>query len=105
MASSFLFRIRPRICEQRRRTADVSGHGRVVRALPVLVGSEPERDCMLASPIILYDYPSVAAESPGDLYDGAEIDEILTLRILALTDDEKDEMRRSGERERRILER
>ena len=74
-------------------------------AWPVLVGAEPERDCVLASPIILSDYPSVAVESPGDLFDGAEIDEILTLRILTLTDAEKDEMRRSGERERRILER
>jgi len=72
---------------------------------PVLVGVRPERDCMLSSPIILYDYPRVADESPGDLFDGTEIDEILTLRILALTDSEKDEMRRSGPRERELLER
>ena len=31
---------------------------------------------MLSSPIILYDYPCVAAESPGDMYDATEIDEI-----------------------------
>jgi hypothetical protein len=72
---------------------------------PVLVGRPPERDCMLSSPIILYDYPRVAPESPGDLFDATEIDEILTLRILTLTDGEKEEMRRSGDRERRILER
>jgi hypothetical protein len=72
---------------------------------PVLVGKESERDCMLASPIILYDYPRVADESPSDLYDCTEIDEILTLRIQTLTETEKDEMRRSGERERRLLER
>ena len=83
---------------RRQRTAATAGPG-------LLVGAEPERDCLLASPIILSDSPSVAIESPGDLFDGAEIDEILTLRILTLTDAEKDEMRRSGERERRILER
>jgi hydrogenase maturation protease len=43
---------------------------------------------MLASPIILYDHPAIAPESPGDLFDGTEIDEILTLRILAMTDAE-----------------
>jgi hypothetical protein len=71
---------------------------------PVLVGRPPERSCMLSSPIILYDYPRVADESPIDLFDSTEIDEILTLRILTLTDAEKEEMRRSGERERRLLE-
>ena len=64
-------------------------------AWPVLVGEPGRRDVMLSSPIILYDYPEIAPESPGDLFDGAEIDEILTLRILTLTDEEKDEMRRS----------
>ena len=44
---------------------------------------------MLSSPIILYDYPQMAPESPGDFFDGTEIDEILTLRILTLTDEEK----------------
>jgi hypothetical protein len=72
---------------------------------PVLVGEEGERDTMLSSPIILYDYPQIAPESPGDLFDGAEIDEILSLRILAMTDEEKQEMRQSDERARRILER
>ncbi len=56
---------------------------------PVLVGAEGQRDTLLSSPIILYDYPQVAPESPGDLFDGTEIDEILTLRILTLTDEEK----------------
>jgi hydrogenase maturation protease len=58
-------------------------------AWPVLVGEEGSATMMLSSPIILYDYPQVAAESPGDLFDGAEIDEILSLRILTLTDEEK----------------
>jgi hydrogenase maturation protease len=60
---------------------------------------------MLSSPIILYDYPQIAPESPGDLFDGAEIDEILSLRILTMTDEEKREMRQSDERARKILER
>ena len=72
---------------------------------PVLAGDRGDRDVMLSSPIILYDYPEIAPESPGDLYDGAEIDEILSLRILTMTDQEKEEMRHSGERARRILER
>ena len=61
---------------------------------PVLVGEEGQRDTMLSSPIILYDYPEIAPESPGDLFDGAEIDEILSLRIMTMTDEEKREMRR-----------
>jgi len=72
---------------------------------PVLAGAEGSRDCMLASPIILSDYPRIAPESPGDLFDGAEIDEILTLRILTLTDQEKLEMSTADERARRLLER
>ena len=72
---------------------------------PVLVGEHGERDCILSSPIILYDYPQVAPESPGDLFDGTEIDEILTLRIMTLTDAEKRQMRAVDERARKVLER
>ena len=76
-----------------------------IKTYPVLAGTEGERDCVLSSPIILYDYPQIAAESAGDLFDGAEIDEILTLRIMTLTDDEKREMRGLDERARKMLER
>ena len=62
-----------------------------IGAWPVLVGSAGERDTMLSSPIILYDYPQIAPESAGDMFDGTEIDEILTLRIMLLTDAEKRE--------------
>jgi hypothetical protein len=72
---------------------------------PILAGAPGERNTMLSSPIILYDYPEIAPESPGDLFDGAEIDEILSLRIMTMTDDEKREMRESDERARQILER
>jgi hypothetical protein len=72
---------------------------------PVLVGAENERDLMLSSPIILYDYPQIAAESMGDFFDGTEIDEMLALRVMTLTDEEKREMRSVDERARQILER
>lgn len=74
---------------------------------PVLVGNEEAHDCdtMLSSPIILYDYPQIAPESPGDLCDSAEIDEILTLRVMTMTDSEKEEMRGVDAFARRILER
>jgi hydrogenase maturation protease len=72
---------------------------------PVLIGMQGERDTMLASPVILYDYPQIAPESPGDLFDGTEIDEILALRIMTMTDAEKHEMRHADDRARRILER
>jgi len=72
---------------------------------PILVGAAGERDTMLSSPIILYDYPEIAPESPGDLFDAAEIDEILSLRILTMTEEEKREMRESDARARQILER
>ncbi|MBS1795552.1 MAG: hypothetical protein JSS81_16980 [Acidobacteria bacterium] len=74
-------------------------------AFPVLAGPEGATDCLLAAPIILYDYPRIAAESAGDLFDGTEIDEILSLRIMTLTDAEKREMRSVDERARRLLER
>ena len=75
-----------------------------IRTWPILVGDAGARDVMLSSPIILYDYPQIAPESPGPLFDGGEIDEILSLRILTLSDDEKEQMRQD-EHTREILER
>ncbi len=75
-----------------------------LRTWPVLVGDKGERDVILSSPIILYDYPQIAPESPGPLFDGGEIDEILSLRIMTLSDDEKEQMRQD-EHTRAILER
>jgi hypothetical protein len=72
---------------------------------PVLVGEESRRDVVLASPIILYDHPSIAPESPGELYDGLEIDEILSLRTMALTDEEKREARATDPRAAAIVDR
>jgi hypothetical protein len=78
---------------------------RNIGVFPVLVGAEGERNTMLSSPIILYDYPQVAPESAGDFFDGTEMDEMLTLRVMTLTDEEKREMRNTDERARLILER
>lgn len=72
---------------------------------PVLVGRPELADTMLASPIILYDYPQIAPESPGDLFDGTEIDEILSLRIMTLSEDEKQLARAVDDRARALLER
>ncbi|HLI37793.1 MAG TPA: hypothetical protein VKV80_10705 [Streptosporangiaceae bacterium] len=76
-----------------------------VHVFPVLAGEHGSRDVMLASPILLYDYPQVAPESPGDLHDSAEIDEILSLRTLTLTDAEKREARATDPRAAAILDR
>jgi hypothetical protein len=72
---------------------------------PVLAGEAGSCDTMLASPIILYDYPQIAPQSAGALFDGTEIDEILSLRILTLTDAEKREMRETDPKARLLLER
>ena len=72
---------------------------------PVLIGDEGRRDAMLSSPIILYDHPTIAPESPGDLFDATEIDEILTLRTMALTEAEKREARATDERAAAIIDR
>lgn len=78
---------------------------------PVL-GGEPRTSSagatghvLLSSPIILPDHPQVAPESPGDLHDAAEIDEILTLRTMLLTDEEKREARATDPRAAAILDR
>jgi hypothetical protein len=84
---------------------EAAANCRNVGVYPVLAGEAGRASTILASPVILYDYPTVAPESAGDLFDSAEIDEILTLRIMALTEDEKSEMRQCDERARRILDR
>lgn len=72
---------------------------------PVLAGEERDRTAMLISPVILYDYPQVAPASHGDFFDSSEIDEMLTLRVLTLTDEEKEEIRAHNTRARELLRR
>jgi hypothetical protein len=75
------------------------------RCFPVLAGPVGTLDTVLGSPIILYDYPEIAAESAGDLFDSTEIDEILTLRVMTMTDDEKAEARATDPRAAAIIDR
>ncbi|WP_458248385.1 hypothetical protein [Streptomyces sp. MAI_2237] len=97
---------------------DLRGHADACRnefTFPVLGGEPAKSDSpagtgavghvLLASPIILPDHPQVAPESPGDLHDAGEIDEILTLRTMLLTDEEKREARATDPRAAAILDR
>lgn len=72
---------------------------------PVLVGEPGDHRTLLASPIILYDYPEVAPESPGNFFDGAEIDEMLMLRVMTMTPEEQREMHALDDQARQLLAR
>lgn len=76
-----------------------------LRVQPVLAGADETDDVVLCSPIILYDHPRTAPESPGDLFDATEIDEILSLRTRALTEAEKREARATDPRAAEIIDR
>ncbi|HEX5188538.1 MAG TPA: hypothetical protein VFW16_03295 [Streptosporangiaceae bacterium] len=72
---------------------------------PVLAGPPDCHDLVLASPVILYDHAEVAPESDGDLFDATEIDEILTLRTLALTGEEKRAARATDRKAAELMDR
>jgi hypothetical protein len=86
-----------------------AGRCRQHRCWPVLAGdggSEGQSsDVVLAAPIILYDHPAVAPESAVAMFDSTEIDEILTLRVLTLTDEEKAQARATDPRAAAIIDR
>ncbi|WP_329458582.1 hypothetical protein [Streptomyces sp. NBC_01497] len=75
------------------------------RCWPVLAGPPGSADTVLGAPIILYDHPEIAQASPGDLFDSTEIDEILTLRVMTMTEDEKAEARATDPRAREVIDR
>jgi hypothetical protein len=75
-----------------------------VHTWPVLAGEEDRRDLVLSSPIILYDHPQIAPESPNDFFDATEIDEMLALRTMTLTDAEKQEACLTDPRAAAIIE-
>ncbi|HKN90294.1 MAG TPA: hypothetical protein VJ622_08430, partial [Acidimicrobiia bacterium] len=56
------------------------------------------------APMVLPDYPEVAPESPMDLFDGTENDELLSLRIMTLTDEEKADARATDPRAAAIID-
>jgi hypothetical protein len=75
------------------------------RCFPVLAGPSGDHALVLVSPIILYDHPEIAEQSEGALYDSTEIDEILTLRIMTMTDEEKSAARATDPLAAQIIER
>jgi len=75
------------------------------RCFPVLAGPEGQRDLILISPIILYDHPEIAEQSEGALFDSTEIDEILTLRVMTMTDEEKAQARATDPLAAQIIDR
>jgi hypothetical protein len=92
--------------EDARAAADRCGQH---RCWPVLAGDGGPQgqtsDVVLAAPIILYDHPAVAPESAGPMFDSTEIDEILTLRVLTLTDEEKAQARATDARAAAVIDR
>jgi hypothetical protein len=76
-----------------------------IGAFPVLIGDKTKHDNILASPIILYDFPETAANSFDNFFDGLEIDELMALNLRALTDEEKLQISETDERTRRLIER
>jgi hypothetical protein len=74
------------------------------RCFPVLAGPPGIQDMLLVSPIILYDHPEVAEQSDTALFDCTEIDEILTLRVMTMTDNEKAQARATDPRAAQIID-
>jgi hypothetical protein len=75
------------------------------RCWPVMVADDDGIDAVLVSPIVLGDHPTIAPESAGDLFDATEIDEILTLRVMTMTEQEKADARGTDPRAAAILAR
>ncbi len=85
--------------------AEAAGGCAQHRCWPVLAGPEGDRSLMLVSPIILYDHPEIAPQSAGSLFDSTEIDEILTLRVMTMTDAEKATARATDAKAAEIIDR
>jgi hypothetical protein len=75
-----------------------------IGTFPILAGETGRSDLMLSAPIILYDHPRVAPESTTAFFDATEIDELLSLRTLTMTDAEKREARGTDSRAAAIIE-
>lgn len=84
---------------------DAAGRCRQHRCFPVLAGPPGDTTVVLISPIILYDHPEIAAQSSGALFDSTEIDEILTLRVITMTDEEKARARATDPLAAQIIDR
>ena len=79
------------------------------QTFPVLVGAATAdaqgAGLVLSSPIILYDFPALGAQTEADAFDATEIDELLTLSVLSLSERERAEARATDPRARAIVER
>ena len=84
--------------------ADAVSRCRQHRCFPVLAGPPENPDIILISPIILYDHPEIAEQSDTALFDCTEIDEILILRVMTMTDDEKAQARATDPRAAQIID-
>lgn len=83
---------------------DAAGCGQC-RCWPGLIADDAGGNALLVAPIVLGDHPSIAPESAGDLFDATEIDEVLTLRVMTMTEQEKAEARGTDPRAAAILAR
>jgi len=81
----------------------VAAQCRNVGTWPVLL--DGDQTTLLSSPIILHDYPELAPQSQGDLFDGSEIEEALLLHLAAMSDAEKKTLATADDRLRAMLER
>jgi hydrogenase maturation protease len=59
----------------------------------------------LSSPIVLGDFPELGKKTEADAFDATEIDELLTLSVLSLSDAERAEARATDPRARAIVDR
>ena len=93
-------------CSNRRRPRPTRCPGAASTAASRCWPARPARsDLLLISPIILYDHPEVAEQSETALYDCTEIDEILTLRVMTMTDEEKAQARATDPLAAQIIDR
>jgi len=73
-------------------------------AFPVLANPGEDATVMLSSPIILYDHAHVAPESASAFFDALEVDELLSLRTMTLSEEEKREARGTDPRTAALLD-
>jgi hypothetical protein len=74
-----------------------------VNTFPVLANDADT--ALLGAAIMLPDHPQLAPESRGDLFDATEIEEALLLHVLALSDDEREQIAEHDPAVRAMVER
>jgi hypothetical protein len=76
---------------------------------PILMGDgklDAQRSPIaMSTPIVLGDFPELGKKTEADAFDGTEIDELLTLSVLSLSDAERAEARATDPRARAIVDR